>query len=88
MVLGAINYAIKSELVICNGNFTANAYSITISQACGTSNVSVAPRINKPARRGCRVVRWCWVSALGVLQIWIIVGQGPTLLAVGAGGVV
>ena len=26
MVWGAINYAFKSELVICNGNFTANAY--------------------------------------------------------------
>ena len=26
MVWGAINYAFKSERVICNGNFTANAY--------------------------------------------------------------
>ena len=27
--------------------------------------------------------RWCWVSlqCRGVLQIWIIVGQGPTALA-------
>ena len=37
---------------------------------------------------GGRVVRWCWVNfqCPGVLLIWIIVGQGPTALAVGAGG--
>ena len=36
------------------------------------------------------MVRWCWVNfqCRGVLQIWIRVGQGPTVLAVGAGGVV
>ena len=35
-----------------------------------------------------RVVRWCWVNfqCRGVLLIWIIVGQGPTAIAVGAGG--
>ena len=39
---------------------------------------------------GGRVVRWCWVNfqCPGVLLIWIRVGQGPTTLAVGAGGVV
>ena len=32
--------------------------------------------------------QWCWVNlqCWGVLLIWIIVGQGPTALAVGAGG--
>ena len=37
---------------------------------------------------GGRVVRRCWVNfqCQGVLLIWIIVGQGPTSLAVGAGG--
>ena len=37
---------------------------------------------------GGRVVRWSWVNfqCRGVLLIWIIVGQGPTALAVGAGG--
>ena len=36
---------------------------------------------------GGRVVRWCWVNfqCRGVLLIWIIVGQGPTALVVGAG---
>ena len=36
------------------------------------------------------MVRWCWVDFLcrGVLLIWIVVGQGPAALAVGAGGVV
>ena len=35
-----------------------------------------------------RVVRKCWVilQCRGVLLIWIIVGQGPVALAVGAGG--
>ena len=34
------------------------------------------------------VVRRCWVNVQcrGVLQIWIIVGQGPIALAVYAGG--
>ena len=37
---------------------------------------------------GGRVVRRCWVNiqCQGVLLIWIIVGQGPIALAVGAGG--
>ena len=39
--------------------------------------------------RGGRVVRRCCVNfqCQGVLLIWIIVGQGPVALAVGAGGV-
>ena len=43
--------------------------------------------IPKPGRSG-RVVRRCWVNfkCRGVLLIWIIVGQGPIVLAVGAGG--
>ena len=34
------------------------------------------------------MVRWCWVNfqCRGVLLTWIQVGQGPTALAVGAGG--
>ena len=34
------------------------------------------------------MVRRCWVNfqCRGVLLIWIIVGQGPVALAVGAGG--
>ena len=34
------------------------------------------------------MVRWCWENfqCRGVLQIWILVRQGPTALAVGAGG--
>ena len=37
---------------------------------------------------GGRVVRWSWVNfqCRGVLLIWIRIGQGPTTLAVGAGG--
>ena len=38
--------------------------------------------------RGGRVVRRCWVNfqCRGVLLTWITVGQGPIVLAVGAGG--
>ena len=37
--------------------------------------------------RGVRVVRWCaQTSSAGASTIWIIVRQGPTALAVGAGG--
>ena len=37
---------------------------------------------------GSRVRRTCWVNfqCRGVLLIWITVGQGPIVLAVGAGG--
>ena len=37
---------------------------------------------------GGRVVQWFWVNfqCRGVLLIWMIVGQGPIALAVGAGG--
>ena len=36
------------------------------------------------------MVQRCWVhfQCWGVLLIWIIVGQGPIALAVGAGGIV
>ena len=38
--------------------------------------------------RGGRVVRRCWVNfqCRGVLRTWITVGQGPIVLALGAGG--
>ena len=34
------------------------------------------------------MVRWCWFNfqCRGVLLIWIKVGQGPSAVAVGAGG--
>ena len=37
---------------------------------------------------GGRVERRCWVNfqCLGVLLVWMLVGQGPIALAVGAGG--
>ena len=33
------------------------------------------------------MVRWCWVNFQyqGILLVWIKVGQGPTVFAVGAG---
>ena len=34
------------------------------------------------------VLQWCWINFpfLGILLIWITVGQGLTVLAVGVGG--
>ena len=34
------------------------------------------------------MVQWCWLNfqCQGVLLIWIRAGQGPSALAVGAGG--
>ena len=39
-------------------------------------------------RGGGRVERRCWVNfqCRGVLLVWMIVGQGPIALAIGAGG--
>ena len=54
---------------------------------------SVSHKMDPPLIRGGgggRVVRWCWVNfqCPGILLIWIRVEQGPTALAVDAGGVV
>ena len=47
-------------------------------------------KIHTPLDRlgGGRVERRCWVNfqCRGVLLVWMIVGQGPIVLAVGAGG--
>ena len=54
-----------------------------------TTNQSVYIIGPSPRERGGgRVLLWCWVNSQcrGVLLIWIIAGQGPTALAVGAGG--
>ena len=47
-----------------------------------------SPTYEPYAVGGGRVVRRCWVNfqCRGVLLIWILVGQGPIALAIGAGG--
>ena len=49
---------------------------------------SCASQLSKCVTYRHGVVRRCWVNiqCRGVLLIWIIVGQGPIALAVGAGG--
>ena len=56
-----------------------------IDKSCGRFTLT---RLSLPSMWGGRVVRWCWVNfqCRGVLLIWIIEGQGPIALAVGAGG--
>ena len=54
--------------------------------AAGFLCVEFIPSLNYQG--GGRVERRCWVNfqCRGVLLIWMIVGQGPIALAVGAGG--
>ena len=49
---------------------------------------TVHPDLGYKAAGGGRVVRWSWVNfqCRGVLLVWMIVRQGPIVLAVGAGG--
>ena len=56
----------------------------------GSNLMSAYLVVNIVTARSGRVVRRCWVNfqCRGVKLIWIIVGQGPIVLAVGAGGVV
>ena len=63
----------------------------TSSEDQTRSATSVGQRLAIGARfleGGGRAVRWSWVNfqCRGVLLVWIRVGQGPTALAVGAGG--
>ena len=63
----------------------ANPNCLLLSQRERESRRSPVMRVGV---LGGRVVRWCWVNlqCRDVLLIWIIVGQGPIALAVGAGG--
>ena len=53
-------------------------------------SLAITAAIIKPLKLhgGGRVERRCWVNfqCRGVLLVWMIVGQGPVALAVGAGG--
>ena len=59
-----------------------------ISDKCIPKSSTRSKRRNPLFNRGGRVVRRCWVNfqCRGVLLLWIVVGQGPIALAVGAGG--
>ena len=75
---------------------TKSCLRLAFSRVCSRDNRFAGQRlpiellglVYKDERGGGRVVRWCWVNfqCRGVLLIWIRVGQGPTALAVGAGG--
>ena len=61
---------------------------LQLSETSGIEKPSIILLLIPNTWGGGRVVQWCWVNfqCRGVLLIWIIVGQGPTALAVGAGG--
>ena len=75
------SFRIRERLKAANGEGWAPPFI-----CCAVDNVGLLPHCLYGG--GGRVVRWCWVNfqCRGVLLIWIIVGQGPTALAVGAGG--
>ena len=63
-----------------------NSLSVCPIRSSVRLSVQIDGHTNNPG--GGRVVRKCWVNfqCRGVLLIWITVGQGPIVLAVGAGG--
>ena len=60
----------------------------TIKESKKKSWKQYVSQLNSRTSGGGWVVRWSWVNfqCRGVLLVWIRVGQGPTALAVGAGG--
>ena len=74
-----------SHILLSVPNFFRSVHDFNIF----ISGLEVIKIFSCPAQMvGGRVVRMCWVNfkCRGVLLIWIIVRQGPTVLAVGAGG--
>ena len=72
-------------LIVCLG-FNLVGWLFWVYQPFETVFQSISGRLPKG---GGRVVRRCWVinfQCRGVLRIWIIVGQGPIALVVGAVG--
>ena len=78
-----VNRIYPSELQLHKANVSDTEASV-LDLHLSVSDGFVKTKLNG----GGRVVRRCWVifQCRGVLLIWIIVGQGPVALAVGAGG--
>ena len=69
-------------IAVYNGHKATKQQQQQVAKRC--SHVSVPLDILET--RGGRVVRWSWViSSADFPTIWMIVGQGPAALAVGAG---
>ena len=62
--------------------------ALVVNRLSKTNSVIFIYLVSSLRPWGGRVVRRCWVicQCRGILLIWIIVGQGPVALAVGAGG--
>ena len=84
MVLGKLPVPGRPTILITVGQ---GPISLAVGAGGGGLDILLSS-ILSPLSGGGRVVRWCRVNfqCRGVLLIWIIVGQGPTVLAVGAGG--
>ena len=67
---------------ICNNMLTVEIVTLLVSW------LSVTLKDKSNLSWGGRVERRCWVNfqRRGILLVWMIVGQGPIALAIGAGG--
>ena len=63
-----------------------DAYLFNVKKARIRNKYNQIPSSKPKGKEG--VVGWCECAGWGVLLIWIIVGQGPIALDLGAGGVV
>ena len=86
----SLQYAVKLAANPSNPAFKVT-FSPQFSELYELKPHSIKPfglRVSSLLEGGGRVVRWFWVNfqCRGVLLVWIRVGQGPTALAVGAGG--
>ena len=81
-LLSLFQFALLSLFI----SFTFNLFLFFI-ESPGHLSESKLLVIFAERRKGGRVVRWLWVNfqCRGDVLIWIIVGQGPIALAVGAG---
>ena len=92
LTMSLVNETLKFQIIIRKnivGFWPKNVRSYSSAKAPHNVSARNITRLDFVSTvGGGRVVRRCWVNfqCQGVLLIWIRVGQGPTALAVGAGG--
>ena len=84
---GFLNFSIPN-LVLAGLAISPSSDELESSSSPGHGNFLCLFQENSLVYVGGRVVRLSWVNfqGRGILLIWIIVGQGPIALEVGAGG--
>ena len=84
LLYASMNFYFSVCTCVCGRGY--NSLSVCPIPSCIRLSDQIDGHTNNPG--GGQVVRRCWVNfqCRGVLLIWIAVGQGPIVLAVGAGG--